>query len=149
MASMPERIWISTHSSTARSSISLKAASESFPPANWSRASFRYAGRKRLPTTSLRYTVPSTARQLRKNSPDQVFVTRRGHEARNGHHSNPSPRRLQVETIVPRDGMLRDSWLLLRALLWLLGSAFYERASRGSMMRSNRQRRCALRREAG
>src|ERR1700722_9626730 len=64
MTSMPERICRSMHSSTARSSTRLKAASDSFPPANWSRASFRYAGRKRLPTTSLRYTVPSTVLRL-------------------------------------------------------------------------------------
>src|SRR5712691_6919196 len=55
----PARTCNATASSTARSSTRLKSASESSPPSWCLRVSFRYTGRNRLSTTSLRYTAGS------------------------------------------------------------------------------------------
>src|SRR5208282_541611 len=132
---MPARICRSMHSSTARSSTCLKAASASFPAANRSRASLRYAGRKRLPTRSLRYTTTSTNgasskqpgsttrfdNKVRQQGPTAsllLAVDNEGNEA--GITVIQILAGPQVETIVRESGMLRDRWLLFRALLRLL-----------------------------
>src|SRR5882762_1233490 len=56
MTSTPVRTWRSIASFIARSSTRLNSASVSLPSSCFSRASFRYSGRNRLPTTSLRNT---------------------------------------------------------------------------------------------
>src|ERR1700730_17655808 len=62
---MPARSCRCMASSTARSSTRLNSALVIFPAANCARASFRYPGRSRLPTTSLRNIRGSRQLQLK------------------------------------------------------------------------------------
>src|SRR5207253_9308742 len=67
--SRPAASWSRTASSTARSSIRLNAGAVSRPDSIAARASTRYAGRRRLPTTSLRGPMAAPMIPLLRHRP--------------------------------------------------------------------------------
>jgi hypothetical protein len=119
---MPARICRSMHSSTARSSTCLKAASARLARRELVAGFLEIRGTQETSDyVTAVHDYLHERRIIEATRFDGLNLPRRGRRGqRSGHHCIEVLARPQVKIIVLASGMLRDRWLLFRALTRLL-----------------------------